>query len=65
MRLLCSDKLEELHFIFRQETIEMYVSMCEIPLGEKYLSYNVYGLLHIVDDVRRLGPMELLSGFFL
>lgn len=63
IRLLMSETTEPIMHDFCQHTMETYVRMCEILYGQPFLSYNVHGLLHIVDDVRVLGPLETFSAF--
>lgn len=48
---------------FCQAAIESYVTLCEQLYGQQFISYNVHGILHIVDDVRELGPLESFSAF--
>ncbi|XP_071580866.1 uncharacterized protein [Temnothorax nylanderi] len=63
MRLLSFENVAEEIYAFCQEALETYVNMCEQLYGEQFLSYNVHGLLHIVDDVRQLGSLETFSAF--
>ena len=63
MRLLVCEQTPEIMYYVCQQTLEHYILMCETFYGEPFLSYNVHGLLHIVDDVRTLGPAETFSAF--
>lgn len=63
MRLLVSEGTSPVLYDFCQEAIEIYVRTCELLYGEPFMSYNVHGLLHVVDDVRNLGPLETFSAY--
>ena len=63
IRLLVSESTTPVMLDFCQQSLEMYVSMCVTLYGEPFLSYNVHGLLHIVEDVRNLGGLETFSAF--
>lgn len=63
IRILSCDNITDDMYIFCQEVLETYVTMCEHLYGERYVSYNVHGLLHIVDDVKKLGCLESFSAF--
>lgn len=63
MRLLTSkDTLPDL-FPFCKDAIKLYVKLCHKLYGEQFLSYNIHGLLHIVDDVMTLGAVDTFSAF--
>lgn len=63
MRLLSVENIDDDTYVYCQEAIETYVRMCETLYGEHFLSYNVHGLLHIVEDVKQLGSLESFSAF--
>lgn len=63
MRLLSSENINDDTYVYCQEAVETYVKMCEPLYVEHYLSYNVHGLLHIVEDVKQLGSLESFSAF--
>ena len=63
MRLLSLQNIPDSTYVWCQEALESYVCLCEELYGEQFLSYNVHGLLHVVDDVARLGPLETYSAF--
>jgi len=39
------------------------VEQTEIIYGASFLSYNVHALLHLVDDIAKLGPLDSFSAF--
>lgn len=63
IRFLSLENIPDSMYVWCQEALESYVSLCEELYGEQFLSYNVHGLLHIVDDVARLGPLDSYSAF--
>lgn len=63
MRILSVDNVSDEIYIYCQAALESYVKICEELYEEQFISYNVHGLLHVVDDVRRLGPLESYSAF--
>ncbi|CAH0551707.1 unnamed protein product [Brassicogethes aeneus] len=48
---------------FCQVAVKTYVSICEDLYGQQFISYNIHALLHVVDDVRELGPLDSFSAF--
>jgi len=63
IRLLSLQNIPNSTYAWCQEALENYFNLCEELYGDQFLSYNVHGLLHIVDDVARLGPLESYSAF--
>ncbi|XP_071582168.1 uncharacterized protein [Temnothorax nylanderi] len=63
MRLLSLENVSDEMYVYCQAALKSYVNMCEELYGEQFLSYNVHGLLHVVGDVRRLGPLDSYSAF--
>lgn len=37
--------------------------LCEDIYGLTFLSYNIHGILHLVEDVFRFGPLDSYSAF--
>jgi len=54
IRLFSLQNIPNSTYAWYQKALESYVNLCE----EQFLSYNVHGLLHIVDDIARLCPLE-------
>lgn len=63
IRLLSIENPSEGVLTFCEAALRSYVTLCEHLYGEQFLSYNVHGLLHVVDDVRELGSFESYSAF--
>lgn len=40
-----------------------YLKQFKIIYGAEYISYNVHGLIHVFDDCRVFGPLDLYSAF--
>ncbi|CAH0558730.1 unnamed protein product [Brassicogethes aeneus] len=62
-RLLSFVEIEEEHFVFCENALKSFVQMAKILYGEQFLSYNIHGLLHVVEDVRKFGRIESYSAF--
>lgn len=63
MRILCSQKLLDLHFDYAKLLLEHFVETFIILYGKHYVSHNVHGLLHLVEDAKLLGPLDNFSAF--
>lgn len=63
MRLLVRKSTPRDMHSFCQEALETFVEICVQLYGEQFLSYNIHGLLHIVEDVMELGSAETYSAF--
>jgi len=48
---------------FANLALQKFVNRWENLYGSIFNSYNVHGLLHLTDDVRRLGPLDSFSAF--
>ena len=48
---------------YAERLLSHFVETFSIIYGESQLVYNVHGLLHLVDDVRRYGPLDNVSAF--
>lgn len=46
-----------------QKLFKYFVESFSRIYGHEYMSYNVHSLLHVVEDVRRFGPIENYSAF--
>ncbi|XP_046142798.1 uncharacterized protein LOC123988065 [Osmia bicornis bicornis] len=52
------------HFLnFAELALQKFVLRSEELYGPNFCSYNVHGLLHLTNDVRRLGPLDSFSAF--
>jgi len=54
-----SDELIE----FVEKLLSYFVQKFGIIYGQKFMSHNVHGLLHIVDDYKKFGPLDDSSCF--
>lgn len=67
MRILCNpDNSEEL-ISYADERFWGFMEQASAPLlyGDPVIVYNVCGLLHLTEDVRRLKPLHSFSSFSL
>ncbi|CAI6372829.1 unnamed protein product [Macrosiphum euphorbiae] len=48
---------------FVEKLLSYFVQKFGIIYGQKFMSHNVHGLLHIVDDYKQFGPLDELSSF--
>ena len=60
-RLLVFETAAPPMYDFCKEAWKMYVDLCVILYEEPFLSYNVHGLLHTVQNVQNLGSLETFS----
>ncbi|XP_071581909.1 uncharacterized protein [Temnothorax nylanderi] len=51
------------NFHFADLALRTYVEKCEAIYGLTFFSYNIHGLLHVVEDVKRFGPLDAYSAF--
>lgn len=52
---------EQLHFA--ELALRLYVRKCPTYYKISFMSFNVHGLLHVVEDVKTIGPLESYSAF--
>jgi len=60
MRILCSQKLLDLHSAYAKLLLEHFVEKFITLYGRRYVSHNVHGLIHLVEDAKLLGPLDNL-----
>ncbi|XP_051168513.1 uncharacterized protein LOC127286199 [Leptopilina boulardi] len=65
MRILCSKKLVKMpnYLNYANELLSYFVKCLTILYGSFSVSYNMHGLLHLVDDVRKRGCLDNFSAF--
>lgn len=51
------------NLVFSEMAIKKFVLLCEDIYGSTFLSYNIHGILHLVEDVLRFGPLDSYSAF--
>jgi len=63
MRILCSQKLLDLHSDYAKLLLEHFVETFIILYGRRFVSHNVHGLIHLVEVAKLLGPLDNFSAF--
>jgi len=63
LRVLSSSSPSIVNLQFAKQVLQLFVEQAEIIYGASFLSYNVHVLLHLVDDVAKLGPLDSFSAF--
>lgn len=62
MRILSSEDLHE-YLNYAQDLIEFFIKTFIKLYGVENISHNVHGLVHLVNDVRKFGPVDNFSAF--
>ncbi|XP_018320219.1 uncharacterized protein LOC108733537 [Agrilus planipennis] len=62
-RVLLMSGPSEINLEYAEIALKVYVECCESIYGQTFMSYNIHGLLHVVQDVKLLGPMDSYSAF--
>jgi len=63
IRILSSSPLSDNLLDFARLALNIFVTRAEGIYGPEFLSYVTHCLLHLVDDVRRFGPLDEISMF--
>ena len=63
IRVLVSESPSIPHLSFAELALQKFVLRNEELYGPTFNSYNVHGLLHLTNDVRRLGNLDSYSAF--
>lgn len=61
--ILSNEDFIQLHVSKAQLFLKNFVRMSSSVLGEEFVVYNVHSIQHLVDDVRRYGPITHFSCF--
>ena len=61
-RILCSAQYNQ-HYDYAHELLCYFVKKFSQLYGKCNLSYNVHNLIHIVNDVKKFGPLDSFSAF--
>lgn len=48
---------------FAQMMIKKYLEEFKTKYGEKHMTSNLHNLIHLVDDVKRFGPLQTISAY--
>lgn len=62
VRIMCCEKLHSL-LPYTQQLLEHYVSSFAKLYGNHNVSHNVHGLVHLVEDVEKFGPLDGFSAY--
>ncbi|EFN76485.1 hypothetical protein EAI_05511, partial [Harpegnathos saltator] len=63
IRILLLKSPSEKQLRFAELALEKFVLRNNTLYGSNFISYNVHGLLHLTNDVKRLGNLESFSAF--
>jgi len=63
IRILVSKSWSKQYLSFAELALQKFVCRSPYLYGPTFNSYNVHGLLHLADDVRRFGSLESFSAF--
>lgn len=65
IRILVSPKLTKLHdFIqYAKTLLEYFINKFAEIYGQEYVNHNVHNLIHLINDVKRFGPLDNFSCF--
>lgn len=61
--ILVSEKYCNTFLNYAEKLLYHFVEVTKIIYDQHYLSHNVHNLLHLVDDVRKFGPLDSFSNF--
>lgn len=62
MRILSSEDLQEL-INYAEELIKFFIKTFIKLYGKQNISHNIHNFVHLVNDVRRFGPVDNFSAF--
>lgn len=62
IRILSSEDLHE-HLNYAQDLIRFFIKTFIKLYGVENISHNVHSIIHLVDDVKRFGPLDNFSAF--
>lgn len=62
IRILCSTELQEL-LEYSEELLKHFVTSFGLIYGIDNVSHNIHGLIHLVQDVKKFGPLDNFSAF--
>lgn len=63
IRILVSKSPSVRHIRFAELALQNFVIRCHNLYGSTFNTYNIYGLLHLANDVRCLGNLDTFSAF--
>lgn len=63
MRILSRKHLTEIDKMRARNFVKVFINKANSVYGPEFVSFNVHGLLHLVEDVERFGPIDDFSAF--
>lgn len=63
VRILASVEHCQVYNEYTSSLLSHFVKTFSVIYGPQYVSYNVHGLVHIADDVKKYGPLDSFSAF--
>lgn len=63
LRIISSKYLIDVYADYAHELLEHFVDTFKVLYGKQYVSHNIHGLLHMVNDVKLMGPVDSYSAF--
>lgn len=63
VRILCNKSLLQKYSDYAQALLQHFIDTFIILYGKQFVSHNVHGLLHIVNDAKLLGTLDEFSAF--
>lgn len=63
LRIISSKHLLDVYADYAHKLLEHFVDTFKVLYGKQYISHNIHGLLHMVNDVKLLGPVDSYSAF--
>lgn len=63
MRILINADLYTKYLEYAHSLLKYFVNQFIIIYGAEYISHNIHGLIHVVDDCKLFGPLDLYSAF--
>jgi hypothetical protein len=63
LRILASPVQTDEYILYAEQLLNSFVTNFQDLYGKENVSYNVHGLIHLADDVRRHGDLNLFSAF--
>lgn len=63
LRIISSKYLIDVYADYAHELLEHFVDTFKVLYGKQYVSHIIHGLLHMVNDVKLMGPVDSYSAF--
>lgn len=63
IRLLSNERSRNKDTVVAQKILEDFVTFFGNLYGDEQVSFNIHGLLHLSDSVKKLGPLDSYSAY--